>query len=286
LRLKLKSALSKLYPAVILQSDNFTEEVHKVKMTMGEVDDDYFIPLQDQRVFGAGIKRKRVHFIPAISDTPVVSPELKKPSPAGDRYLSIVMPVASSDHDHPHFKGDTNEAGNSHTLSTTGTPLCQICNVPIPPSSTESIYSVTPHEASIAHQVCLKHSHPPSHLERSRSGLRYLSAYGWDPDSRLGLGASGQGIRIPIKPKVKPNTVGLGADVPQRHSDDSRSVSKARVKLDATKIRKEDAEARQKRDSLQELFYGNEDVEKYLGPGTWTRGFLREATTPSSTANG
>lgn len=85
---------------------------------------------------------------------------------------------------------------------------------------------------------------------------------------------------------MKPNTVGLGAEVPQRHSDDSRSVSKAQVKLDAKKIRNENAEVKQKRDSLQELFYGNEDVEKYLGPGTWTRSFLREAITPSSTASG
>lgn len=251
---------------------------------MGEGDDDYLIPLQDQRVFGAGIKRKRVHFIPAISDPPVISPELTKPSPAGDRYLSIVMPLARSDRDYLHSTGDTSEDANPQTPSSIGATLCQICNLPILPYSTGPTSSTTPHEASITHQVCLTHSHPPSHLERSRSGLKYLSSYGWDPDSRLGLGASGQGIRIPIKPKVKANTVGLGTEVAQRKNGHSRSAPKARDKLDAKKIRKEHAGSKLERESLRELFYGNEDVEKYLGPGAWTRGFLGEAAAPSRTA--
>lgn len=253
---------------------------------MVEVDDDYLIPLQDQRVFGAGIKRKRVHFIPAVSDAPVVSPELAEPSPAGDRYLSIVMPGTRSDRHCLQATGNTDGEANPHILSTTESPFCQICNLPIPPDSIKSTSSATQHEASIAHQVCLSHSHPPSHLERSRSGLRYLSSYGWDPDSRLGLGASGQGIRIPIKPKIKANTVGLGAEVPQRDNGDSSSAPKTRDKLGAKNIREEDKKSKRKRESLQEMFYGNEDVEKYLGPSTWTRGFLRGATTTSRTAGG
>lgn len=253
-------------------------------MAMVEEDDnDYVVPLQDQRVFGAGIKRKRVHFIPAISDAPATSPELTKPSPAGDRYLSIVMSDTRSNHHDLGSTGDRNEEANLHTLTGTAAPRCQICNLPIPPHATISTNPSRPHEASIAHQVCLTHSLPPSHLERSRPGLRYLSSYGWDPDRRLGLGASGQGIRIPIKPKVKANTAGLGAQVPRRDNSDSKTVAKPRGKLDAKKTRIEDADSKHKRDSLQELFYGNDDVERYLGPGTWTRGFLNGVTTTSRT---
>ena len=260
--------------------------LHPAKMTMVDVDDDYVIPLQDRRVFGAGIKRKRVHFIPATSDTAVISPELTIPNLAGDRYLSIVMPAASSGRDQLESAGADTVEPNPHARWSSDAPICQICNLPVPPHSSSATSSSRPHEASIAHQVCLTHSHPPSHLERGRPGLRYLSTYGWDPDSRLGLGASGQGIRVPIKPKAKANSVGLGAEVPQRHSSDVISATKPREKLDAKKLRKEHLESDRKGESLQELFYGNEDVEKYLGPGRWTRGFLRGATTTSRPASG
>ena len=252
---------------------------------MAEVDEDYFIPLQDQRVFGAGIKRKRVHFIPAVADASVISPKLSKP-PVGDRYLSIVMPLARSENDHLESTEDRNEEADLHRLSSTDSPICQICNLPIPRHATNSTSPSRPHEASITHQVCLTHSHPPSHLERSRPGLRYLSSYGWDPDSRLGLGARGEGIRTPIKPKVKANTVGLGAGVPGRENSNSQHATEPRDKLNAKRTRERDAESKLKRDSLQELFYGNDDVEKYLGPGKWTRGFLRGTPATPETASG
>ena len=94
---------------------------------------------------------------------------------------------------------------------------CDVCNLPISDPQSQSQQEPTststrPHEASLAHQVCLKHSHPPSHLDRTRAGMRYLSTYGWNPDSRLGLGAPGrEGIREPLKGRIKHDTAGLGS---------------------------------------------------------------------------
>ncbi|KAI5290636.1 hypothetical protein KEM54_000922, partial [Ascosphaera aggregata] len=63
--------------------------------------DDYFLPLEDQRVFGAGYRRKRVKFVPANDTTAGGSiHELSSraasapPQPqlsVGDRYLSLVL---------------------------------------------------------------------------------------------------------------------------------------------------------------------------------------------------
>lgn len=132
-----------------------------------------------------------------------------------------------------------------------------------------------PHEASLAHQLCLTHSHPPSHLDRTRHGLRYLSAYGWDPDSRLGLGAPGrEGIREPVKAKVKHDTVGLGVnsvdeDWSSSKRDKDKSAQGAKpakvVKLNAKQARKGHAEARKKGEMLREMFYRGDDVQRYLG---------------------
>src|SRR5262245_42242339 len=108
-------------------------------------DDTYTIPLVDQRVFGAGLKRKRVAFVPASSTATTLAPEQEGLSFA-ERYLAIVCP-------------------NSATTSTSPTPapepeiaksMCDICNCPIGDNT------AVPHEASLAHQVCLEHVHPPS----------------------------------------------------------------------------------------------------------------------------
>lgn len=144
-----------------------------------------------------------------------------------------------------------------------------------------------PHEASLAHQLCLTHSHPPSHLDRTRHGMRYLSAYGWDPDSRVGLGMPGrEGIREPVKGRLKVDTVGLGVDVDndvdgedgavegsrrKKREEERRkrrtAIEKGRVekKLNAKEVRKGDLESRKRGDRLREMFYQSDDVQKYLG---------------------
>src|SRR5438045_5191515 len=149
--------------------------------------DEYIIPLQDQRVFGAGIRRKRVQFVPSSSHlTKSTQTSVTKSGATGDFYLSLVLPKSN--------EGKERSPAESNTL-------CEVCNIPLGPENSDNkatgkpTVPDVPHESLLAHQVCLSHSHPPSHLDRSRKGLQYLESYGWDPDSRKGLGREGQGIR-------------------------------------------------------------------------------------------
>ena len=234
-------------------------------------DDTYEIPLQDQRVFGAGIKRKRVKFVPsaASSSAPPTSSGASAQS-ISDFYLRLVLPSADESPKDtpaassilPNFDGPRPEQP--------GNQLCEICNLPLATpdgGASEEVDPVAkgrPHEASLAHQVCLTHSHPPSHLDRNRKGLAYLSSYGWDPDARVGLGASGQGIQYPIKPKPKDDKLGIGVVLPKEA--DRRKKEKVE-KLDAGKIRKLHEKDKKKAEKLREMFYRNDDVERYLGGG-------------------
>jgi len=99
-----------------------------------------------------------------------------------------------------------------------------------------------------------------------------LSAYGWDPDSRLGLGAPGrEGIREPLKGRLKADTVGLGAEV----EVESSAKGKKRVavataaptkvqKLNAKQVRRGHFDAKRRAEKLREMFYQNDDVQRYL----------------------
>lgn len=234
-------------------------------------EDEYFIPLQDQRVFGAGIKRKRVAFIPPASTS---NPLLPSTSPnVGDRYLSIVFPSNEKTLDHDN-KANLAISENPRSSSTsvagidspeTGRSVsnCQVCNLPIEDAEPTDVSS-KPHQALIAHQVCLPYSPPPSHLDRNRKGFKYLSSYGWDPDSRLGLGAAGEGIRAPIKVKIKNDTVGLGVKQLDPGSIAKRPPTNVQ-KLDAKQVRHQELGARNRGERLQEMFYRHDDVERYLG---------------------
>jgi hypothetical protein len=98
-----------------------------------------------------------------------------------------------------------------------------------------------------------------------------LTTYGWDPDSRKGLGMRQEGIRIPIKPKEKKDTTGL------REAEDDNQAPKKRkttapkddkvVKLNAKQVRVKEMEAKKKAEKLRRTFYG-QDLEKYLGPNS------------------
>ncbi|TKA67448.1 hypothetical protein B0A49_07289 [Cryomyces minteri] len=219
---------------------------------MADSDDDiYEIPLTDQRVFGAGIKRKRIKFVP--STTPVATtpgtPSDDSQLSAGEKYLNAVLGKSSS-----RLTGVANGIAPSSDTSTR--PTCDICHLPFSATST-----IIPHEASLAHQLCLRHSYPPSALDRNRKGLAVLQSYGWDPDARTGLGASGEGILHPIKPKEKRNTVGLGVK-----NNGKGAIPKEKAKkMDAGQVRKAEQEDRRKREQLHKLFYQNDDVERYLG---------------------
>jgi len=239
---------------------------------MVDSEDEYEIPLQDQRIFGAGIKRKRVKFIP--SSTPATNPlpsNAQTSKSVGDIYLSLVL---------PKHKREQEPISNHKSASSTDdtTPhTCDICKLPLSSAeedvvAAENVNSTTqtsrnrPHEASLAHQVCLSHSHPPSHLDRNRKGLAFLSSYGWDPDARVGLGAQGQGIQFPIKTKEKNDKFGIGVVIPNdKDLDKMRKVKE--VKLDAGKARKLAEKDRKRTERLREAFYRSEDVERYLGGG-------------------
>lgn len=252
-------------------------------------DETYEVPLQDQRIFGAGIKRKRVKFVPSSSSSTAVAPSTTPANAksVSDFYLSLVLrkdaassekstagpgtllPPPSAPADKPTTQ--TNESSEPQ--------LCEICSLPLSSSSpaansdatlpqsaaAQSTPKARPHEASLAHQVCLTHSHPPSHLDRNRKGLAYLAAYGWDPDSRLGLGASGQGIQYPIKTKPKDDKLGIGVVVPPPGTTERRV--KKMQKVDAGRARKMYEKDRREGQRLRDLFYRNEDVERYLGGG-------------------
>ena len=230
---------------------------------MSEDNDEYLIPLQDQRVFGAGINREGIAFVPASqsdSDLPL-SNILRPDTNAGDRYLSIVLSKSASQTPDP-----LDHAPSTYGDNDTGPGICSVCKQIVDPGTDGVTKNV--HESTIAHQVCLEHSHPPSHLDREHVGVRYLSGYGWDPDSRMGLGARQEGIRIPIKAQPKHDTVGL------RESVDTDSISikkKAPIKkkeklirLDAGAVRKQDLEAKKRAERLRSSFYGP-DLTQYLG---------------------
>lgn len=289
-------------------------------------DEDYFLPLEDQRVFGAGIKRKRVPFVrpsdhgtlSTTADQASSSAVRQTSEPAtsvADRYLSIVLPKRRQleknqklDSQEDKLRDETASAPPSLGGTTTTSPallppegeespddkkkntithdetvvvsqqqkICDVCNLPLTETTTSSRVTTdgdkprTPHEASIAHQVCLTHSHPPSHLDRARHGFRYLASYGWDPDSRLGLGAPGrEGIREPIKPKVKHDTFGLGMQIDPEAvaaaQKKKQQQQEQRQKLNAKQVRLREMEAKKKSDKLREMFYRSDDVQRYLG---------------------
>ena len=258
--------------------------------------EDPFEDWNDSRVFGAGIKRKRVTFVPATGDD--VSPAKQRAPKASlaEKYLSITLGERSATAAPSVETEPANDNACSSTNESTpaAPPLCEICKAPIVPSSssspTLSSHAVSTstshshsrsHDSSIAHQTCLQHSYPPSHLDRTRRGLKYLASYGWDPDARLGLGVVGEGIRAPLRGRVKNDKFGLGVRVKldrRKRGDGAGAAAvatraggggaKEGVKLlDAKAVRMKEAEEKRRAARLHGMFYGNGEVEKYLGEG-------------------
>jgi G-patch domain len=90
-----------------------------------------------------------------------------------------------------------------------------------------------------------------------------LSTYGWDPDSRQGLGAKGEGIRVPIKGKIKNDTSGLGVDT--GGGGKAQKQKPPLVRLNAKQVRQQEAEGKKRAARLRDTFYCK-DLEQYLGP--------------------
>ncbi|MCJ1358184.1 MAG: hypothetical protein MMC33_008182 [Icmadophila ericetorum] len=235
-------------------------------------DEEYFTLLQDQCVFGAGISKKKINFVASSNLSTSNAPQRPATnSTASDIYLSIVLGNKGIE------KSQDAEVSSIETTSTTATPtptlpevgyneqaICPICNLSISSSTSASATLISrPHESSLVHQICLQHSHPPSHLDRSRPGLKYLESYGWDPDSRKGLGPTGEGRRAPIRVVEKRDTIGLGVKL----GKGEKVVKEPVRKLDAKKVRKMEIEGRKRGERLREMFYIRDDVERYLGGG-------------------
>lgn len=216
-------------------------------------DDDDGTPLHHRKPFSAGLRHKQVKFVPASAGNLATTAENEPPAAAAssvaDFYLNIVLP--------PKPTGAAAETAEA------AAEICEVCQLPLG-DGTAAAASASKHATSIAHQACLAHSHPPSALDRSRMGLAVLQSQGWNPDERRGLGVSQQGMQYPIKVTPKDDTLGIGVKVPKNL--EARKKDKVQ-KLDAGGARKKAAEEKKRRDKLQQHFYGNSDIEKYLGSG-------------------
>lgn len=234
-----------------------------IKMSVvDEEHDDFDIPLHHKQAFGAGLKRQAVAFVratsPELSTTKGAASTASGPS-VGDLYLNLVLSKEA-------------ESGPESASKDTEPGICPVCGLikgPEPEvldTDGRRSESSRKHEASIAHQVCLTHSHPPSAIDRSRKGLAYLESYGWDPDARQGLGLAGQGIQYPIKVKQKDDTLGLGLVIPKEIRDRVTKKQKPE-KLNAKECRKMAEEDKKRTEKLRRQLFSSDDVEKYLGLG-------------------
>ncbi|KAG7287938.1 hypothetical protein NEMBOFW57_007457 [Staphylotrichum longicolle] len=221
----------------------------------GNEDDDYDdIPLQHQRAFGAGLHRKPIAFVSATGGGQLKSVDdgaAKKPQQnVADIYLSMVLP---DDATRPKSAPPASTTTQDEPLQP---DICPVCKLPL-------VTDDGTHSQSFAHQVCLPHSQPPSALDRNRMGVAYLSAYGWDPDARKGLGAGQQGIAYPVKAKVKDDNLGIGMELPKGLPP----RKKKEQLLDAKKVRKMALEERKKAARIREELFGDGKLDKYLGSG-------------------
>lgn len=203
------------------------------------------IPFVQQPAYGRGLWKNPVRFVSAASDTPSATKTPTTGLTMAAKYLAIVFP-----------NGQSQPKPEAY-------PACSICGQPVTETDQRTHYLLP------AHQAALPQAPTPSAIDRTRMGLKYMSKHGYDVDARVGLGASGQGMLFPLVPKEKRDKLGLGID--KKEHEKKRALggaSKADVKegrLDAGKIKKL-AQVQKKKDAkLQRMFYGNDEVEKYLG---------------------
>lgn len=208
--------------------------------TYDEEIETYTVPLREPLYYGAGVKKQGIKFVPASA--PSIATETSKPANVGNRYLEIVLgKKATSD---------------KEKVATTATSACDICRLPV------NSATAVAHETSLAHQVCLEHIHPPSAIDRTRKGTAYLQDMGWDPDSRLGLGASGDGRLYPIQPKEKLDKAGIGTSAVLK----SAAPKIHKKLLNPKELRKLEAEKKKRNQRLHDMFYTDDRVARYLGP--------------------
>lgn len=236
---------------------------------MSDEEETYTVPLIDQRYFGAGIKKKRIAFVPSSHDTPHAHDAYdpaQTVKTAAQRYLDIVSPpdAAVLDRDDneiaesssfPQGLDESDARLDLKPIANVGAKVCNKCKLPMTDLSQGHM-----HASSLAHQTCLQHIHPPSSMNRSRKGLTIMQSSGWDPDERKGLGVSGQGRLFPVKASLKDDKQGIG----HKASVAATKVVKPQ-KLDAGKMQKLHKDDRKRHEQLGRMFYGHDDLAKYLG---------------------
>lgn len=84
---------------------------------------------------------------------------------------------------------------------------------------------------------------------------------GWDPDQRKGLGRDGEGIRFPIKPLPKNNTLGIGVKL--KKAKKGKEVEKVKT-IGVKDSRKAEIVAKARRAKLMKEMGGGVDVEAIL----------------------
>ncbi|KAH7385705.1 hypothetical protein BKA66DRAFT_416451 [Pyrenochaeta sp. MPI-SDFR-AT-0127] len=203
------------------------------------------VPFVQQSVYGRGLWKNPISFVSAASElSPPIASSTNGKTMA-EKYLAIMFPNGQ-----PQPKPEAY-------------PLCGICGAPVIEAD-QRIHYLSP-----THQAALPRAPIPSAIDRTRMGLKYMEKHGYDVDARVGLGATGQGMLFPLVPKEKRDKLGLGID--KKEHTKKRALGGATAfevkegKLDAGKVRKLEKVEKRKHDKLQRMFYGNDEVEKYLG---------------------
>ncbi|KAF2431074.1 hypothetical protein EJ08DRAFT_550712, partial [Tothia fuscella] len=211
-------------------------------------EDIYTIPLKEPSHYGAGIRKRGIKFIPASDPNAELTPA-PIPKSFAERYLSIVIGESSQ---------NAEDVAQNIIMTSTETTTCEICKLPLDPKN------IAAHESSLAHQSSLQHIHPPSAVDRKRKGVSYLQSYGWDPDSRLGLGAEGEGIRHPIQAQEKVDKAGVGVDRSRSITPGKAVPVEVQKALSAKELRKQERDKKRRDERLHDMFYTDDRVAKYL----------------------
>ncbi|KAJ4359040.1 hypothetical protein N0V95_002502 [Ascochyta clinopodiicola] len=204
------------------------------------------LPFTSHPAYGRGLWKNPIAFVAAASEQPPAPSIPVDGQSIAQKYLAIMFPNGQ-----PQPQPDTY-------------PLCGICGEPVK----ETDHRI--HFLSPAHQAALPRAPIPSAIDRTRMGLKYMQNYGWDIDARVGLGARGEGMLFPLVPKEKRDKLGLGVDKKaeerRKRLINGKGVARpGEIRLDAGKIQKLAKVEKRKHDKLQRMFYGNDEVEKYLG---------------------
>lgn len=212
-----------------------------------------------------GTRRPPVHFVNEASNVAANASTSSSSSSvpcAADKYTAIV------------FRNKYRNAAEAVAASMnsgsecTETLTCEVCGGTTPgdPEGREA------HVMSLTHQFALPQGDHPSSFDRKSSAFKYMTAQGWDPDTRKGLGANCQGRPEPVQLRKRADRAGLGVDgelvESVRGQEESNKDRMARIiknsmsRDDRLLIERTRYERNEK---MRDLLYGDEEVHKYLG---------------------